>query len=141
MFLLAKSCPSRSKLKTFTTIRGKLKTNHIFYNCKVLNIELLETLNFMQKISNTNTYCYFVFIVYYSGDVLFENLYQNHFSKISAMTFSTVSALFTTPLILSLISHQENNQYRILIGQLITSNLSTLLHWNASVQVQTTFQC
>jgi len=68
-------------------------------------------------------------------DLVFENLYENNLGKISAMVFSTVTAMITSPLIFSLIQYQEDNHYRILIGHLITSNLQTLLHWNMSVQV------
>jgi hypothetical protein len=74
----------------------------------------------------------------FRGDVLFENLYQSHPAKILALGFSTACALCTTPFIVSLISYQENNHYRILIGHLITSNLSTLLYWNVTVQVHPT---
>ena len=74
-------------------------------------------------------------ILIHRNDLVFKNLYENQLGKISAMVFSSVIAIITSPLILSLIRYQKNNHYRILIGHLITSNLLTLLHWDLSVQV------
>lgn len=64
-----------------------------------------------------------------------EPLYGNQISKWLAMTFSILSMIITTPMIIAIINFEGNIHYRTLIGKLVSSNLATMIAWNLLVQV------
>jgi hypothetical protein len=62
-------------------------------------------------------------------------LYENQLSKNVAIAFSIISVILTTPLLGSVISYEAQNNYRILIGRLLSSNVSSMIVWNFTAQV------
>jgi hypothetical protein len=76
-----------------------------------------------------------LFLLFFSEDILFSNLYENQLSKNVAIAFSIISVILTTPLLASVISYEAQNNYRILIGRLLSSNVSSMIVWNFTAQV------
>jgi hypothetical protein len=81
-------------------------------------------------------YILYLFLSFFSEDILFSNLYENQLSKNVAIAFSIISVILTTPLLGSVISYEAQNNYRILIGRLLSSNVSSMIVWNFTAQVR-----
>ena len=65
-----------------------------------------------------------------------EGAFESRLSKWLAVAFSSLVMLLTSPMFFSIISYEGNIHYRVLIGRLVSSSISTMLFWNATVQVK-----
>ncbi len=70
----------------------------------------------------------------YRNETLFANAMTNGPAKVSAMVFSTVTALVMTPLIYTVIVYDYNTHNRTLINHLLASLMACGMFWNLVMQ-------
>lgn len=65
-------------------------------------------------------------------------LFENNWAKLASIVYSLTITIFMTPVFLSIVSYENNHQYRTLINQLVTKLILSTLIGNAVVQIPST---
>ena len=69
------------------------------------------------------------------NDIQFTHIFENTFSKWISITFSILVTLISTPIIYLVIKYEEDNQFRILMNQLISSICMLAILFNCTVRL------